>query len=458
MRPENDNRPSVWTWLAITGLLLALSGITYFTFYNYQKIDAALNVLDFEPDDIEGEDTGQLSDEEIVLERAKLALAEAEQAVDLAFNLLGIFEALSLAITVGGVILTAFGLTRFTTARTELEETRKLVEQEFEAARSRFETAISRSEEEVAQMRLDLENSAQNDRQRTSDALLANALIPLGERQYRTADYRGALSTYNRALDLDPENPVINQRLGYVYTQTGELDEAKRCYEKAIARENNFAPALAGLGFVQRRLGEQAGKGIKDDMSSEQQNALIFERDQLLNDSEKLLLEALKLSPKLVDDDGESYWGILGGLYKRRGQNAQAIEAYKRVTEVTPQSSYGYVNLALLYQKVSDRQHALDTYVKVEQIASKEAEAEAGNFWGYSDLISSSFAIGKHEQALEKLPIAISIAPLDSPFMLEGLRDTLLDLLDFLEEEKLPPIQVAVEILNTEMNRRKTGA
>lgn len=458
MRTENENRLGIWTWLALVGLLLVLSGTIYYTFYNYQKINAALNVLDFAPEDVESDDNADLSEQEIILARARLALAEAEQAVDLAFNLLGIFEALSLAITVGGVVLTAFGLTRFTTARTELEETRKLIETEFEEARARFETAITQSEQEVEAMRRDLEASAHNDRQRTSDALLANALIPLGERQYRTADYRGALDTYNRALDLDPENPVINQRLGYVYTQTGELAEAKRCYEQAIARENDFAPALAGLGFVQRRLGEQAGRGIIEGMSSSERDALVFERDQLLNESEKLLLQALKLSPKLVDDDGESYWGILGGLYKRRGQNVQAIEAYKRVTEVTPQSSYGYVNLALLYQKVSDRQHALDTYVKVEQIASKEAEAEAGNFWGYSDLISSSFAIGKHEQGLEKLPTAISIAPLDSPFMLEGLRDTLLDLLDFLEEEKLPPIRDAVEILNAEIARRENKA
>jgi len=444
-------------WLAVITLVGSLALLAYFTLDNYLKIDAAMDTIKIDIEDIEedGDAENPPSEEELLLRRTRFVLSEAEQAVDLAFNLLGIFEALSLAITVGGVVLTAFGLTQFTTARTQLEETRKLIEQEFEEARARFDNAISDSEREIETMREELEASAHQDRQRTADALLANALIPLGERQYKTADYRGALNTYNRALDLDPENPVINQRLGYVYTQTGELDEAKTCYEKAIDREKDFAPALAGLGYVQRRLGENVAKKITDDLSPDERSDYLFERDRLLNESEKLLLQALKLSPKLVDDDGESYWGILGGLYKRRGQIDQAIEAYKRVTEVTPQSSYGYVNLALLYQKKSDRQHALDIYKIVEQIASKEAEAEAGNFWGTSDLISSSFAIGKHEQALEKLPVAISIAPIDSPYMLQGLKDTLLDLLDFLEEEKLPPIREAVAILQAEMKRRE---
>ncbi len=459
MTQQHQENGNIDRRMQVAGVLMviALVIIAGLAVWNFLHIGSALNTLKIDFDNIEVEDPENdlLREQVILLERTRLALSEAEQAVDLAFNLLGIFEALSLAITVGGVVLTAFGLTRFTTARNELEETRKLIEEEFEEARARFDNAILDSEREIETMRADLEESAHNDRQRTSDALLANALIPLAERQYKTSDYRGALDTYNRALELDPENPVINQRLGYVYTQAGELDEARSCYENAIAREKDFAPALAGLGYVQRRRGEEVGKKITDELNSDERSALMFEQDRLLNESESLLLQALELSPKLVDDDGESYWGILGGLYKRRGQTDQAINAYERVTKVTPQSSYGFVNLALLYQKKSDRQHALDTYVMVEQIASKEAEAEAGNFWGYSDLISSSFAIGKHEQGLEKLPMAISIAPLDSPYMLQGLRDTLLDLLDFLEDEKLPPIREAIEILESEMKRRE---
>jgi tetratricopeptide (TPR) repeat protein len=428
------------TGLIVSFLVVVVVVLAYVALDSRLRLEAIENSLD----------VPQIEEDAFILERA-------EQAVGLAFNLLGLFEALSLAITIGGVVITVFGLTRFTNASNELEEARKLVERELEDARNRFETAIGQREAELKEMRQELEQEVHDDRQRTADALLANALIPLGERQYKTSDYKGALSTYDRALELDPLNPVINQRLGYVYTQTGELEKAKYHYEKAIEREKNFAPALAGLGYVFRRFGENIGTELgKADFTEDVHLHKTIERDQMLNRSEDLLLQALDLSPKLVDDDGESYWGILGGLYKRRGQIDQAIDAYKKVTEVTPQSSYGYGNLALLYQKKNDRPAMLKTYERVEQIASKEAVAEAGNFWGYSDLIVSSFAVGKMEQAKNALPIAISIAPIDSPYMLQGLTDTLRELENFLEAEKLPVIEEAIGVLVAEMERRQS--
>lgn len=427
--------------MTLSILLVVVVALAFFTYNNHMRLDRLDVVIRADPP----------PNDAFVLERA-------EQAAELAFNLLGLFEALSLAITIGGVVITVFGLTRFTTASNELEEARKLVERELEEARTRFDTAIGQRESELEAMRTALETEVREDRQKTADALLANALIPLGERQYKTSDYKGALSTYDRALELDPLNPVINQRLGYVYTQTGDLEKAKLHYERAIEREKNFAPALAGLGYVYRRFGENLGNELSKGYFSEDVRLhKTIERDQLLNRSEELLLQALQLSPKLVDDDGESYWGILGGLYKRRGQIDQALEAYRKVTEVTPQSSYGYGNLALLYQKKNDRVAMIKTYEKVEQIASKEADAEAGNFWGYSDLVVSSFAIGKAEQAKAALPIAISIAPMDSPYMLQGLTDTLRELENFLEPEKLPAIEEAIGILDEEIERRKNG-
>ncbi|MEO1644763.1 MAG: hypothetical protein AAFR67_06225, partial [Chloroflexota bacterium] len=160
----------IWTWLGGFTVVVVLGIVTFFTFQNYLELRTieAINVQFEAYSALDGDTIAGLID----------ARADAEQAVELAFNLLGLFEAMSLVITVGGVVLTAFGLTRFTTARNELEEARKLVERELEEARDRFEGAIVEREQELSEMRADLTAAAQNDRQRTSDALLANALIP----------------------------------------------------------------------------------------------------------------------------------------------------------------------------------------------------------------------------------------------------------------------------------------
>jgi tetratricopeptide (TPR) repeat protein len=434
--------------------------IFYTTFRTNQRLDAVQAALNVE-------------DVEISSDAAQIILDQGKEAVDLAFNLLGLFEALSLTVTIGGVLLVSVGLGRFNEARDELTKTRENVGQELEGYRAKFEHEIQKREEELVKLRGELEsgakarelelvklrdemeNSAKEDRQITANALLANALIPLGERQYKASDYKGALNTYNRALQLDPANPVVNQRLGYVHTQMGDLNAARQHYEKAIDTEPDFAPALAGLGFVTRRFAERLDKTVEDPLlSDEERIQKRLERNQLLTKAEEYLQKALILSPRLVDDDGESWWGVLGGLYKRRGQIKEAIEAYRQVTVVTPQSSYGFGNLAQLYMKQGDTKKMLETFERVEQIASKEADASEGNFWGYADLIVSSYAVGKHEQAQRAIPVALAIAPIDSPYMLEGLVETLREIVEHVSDYKRPPILEAIQFLAEEMERR----
>ena len=225
------------------------------------------------------------------------------------------------------------------------------------------------------------------------------------------------------------------------FTQQGDIDQARQHYETAMSLADNFAPAMAGLGFVIRRQGEQMEEGVA--------------RKEAMNQAEQLLLKAMELSPKLVDDDGESWWGILGGLYRRRGQVDDAIYAYKQATIVTPQSSYGFGNLALLYMHKNQRDEMLETYAEVEKLAAAESAADVNNYWGHADLVVSRYALGKGELAAEVLERAIQLAPLESPYMLDGLRETLEDLTKVLEDEKIPPIEQAIQRIKDEHAKRE---
>src|SRR5688572_24205006 len=120
------------TGFLISFLLVVVVVLAYFTVDSHLQLDAINRVI--------REETNTPSSENdiITVDESKLILERADQAVELSFNLLGMFEALSLAITIGGVIITVFGLNRFSTASNELEEARKLVERELEDARHRF--------------------------------------------------------------------------------------------------------------------------------------------------------------------------------------------------------------------------------------------------------------------------------------------------------------------------------
>lgn len=285
-------------------------------------------------------------------------------------------------------------------------------EKELTEAKQRFETQLKDEEKELTLLRDQLQQKADEQRVESAQATQAISVMTVGERQYKAGDLAGTLETYRRALSLDSDSLVVHYRLGYVYTQMGELEQAEEHLMNALSIDAAFAPALASLGYVYRRMAEKMPEGK-------------IERGIMLARAEEKLRQALTLLPRLVDDDGESWWGSLGGLHRRRGQIDDAIDAYKRAAEVTSQSSYPYSNLALLYLMKGDYSEMINIYARVEKLAFREVLADVDNYWAYADLLTARLAQGKAAESEEALESVFSTAPVDSPYALESLLDTL---------------------------------
>ncbi len=367
------------------------------------------------------------------LVEAQALADQASSDVDNTFNLLGLVEAFSFVVTVVGGAAAIFGVTRFISAQQDLQEARKQFQEEISNSRERLGRETEQRQREFTILRDQLEKS-------TSNATLALSYLPLGESQYKSGDFKGAIDIYMRALQLDPKNPIISYRLGYAYTQSGMLEEAEKHLQQALATEPDFSPALAALGYVYRRRGEKMDEGI--------------ERVTILNKAEYNLVRALTLSPKLVDADGESWWGSLGGLYRRREQIDQAIYAYSQASEVTPNSSYAYSNLALLFMQKNNRVRMLETYTQVEKLASDEVQADVDNYWAYTDLVTSRLALGKFPEAEQALDRVFTTTPDDSPYVLEVLLDTLTRLAATLEPAHAEPVRDFCQRIKAEIETR----
>ena len=114
-------------------------------------------------------------------------LDRVETAEGRAFNLLGVYEAIGQAITVGSVLITvlgilggAAGVSQVVSARRELTESSEQLKEEAAQLRKQFDEEIRMKEAQLETLRKQLEEAAAEERQATSNALLANALIPLG--------------------------------------------------------------------------------------------------------------------------------------------------------------------------------------------------------------------------------------------------------------------------------------
>jgi tetratricopeptide (TPR) repeat protein len=383
---------------------------------------------------------------------AACAAADAERAADQGANMLGIFEAVGTSIGIlTGVVVPLIavigglaGLRSLRDARAELSAARDQMLAEVESIRTKMNDELGEKQAELDALRKVLEASALDERIRSEQATLALSLIPLAERQYRVDDYGGALDTYQRALVLDPDNMVIHYRLGYVYTQMRKLDEATHHLDHVLRVDANFAPALANLGYVLRLRAEQMP----------QDNP---KRGQLLAEAEQKLRQALEISPKLVDEDGESWWGVLGGLHRRRGQVDDAIDAYNRALEATPHASYPLGNLALLYMQKHDRERMVETYRRVERIAAQRTRMEGADHWAWADLLVAQLALGHFDAAQDTLESLLAAVPDAAPDQLRSPLSTIHQLASIIGGRQAEGMQPFIERIEAQLSWNGQG-
>jgi len=385
-------------------------------------------------------------------ESARVAQTYAEEArgsIDLAHTLLDLFQdvtavagfILFIVAPIAGTVAGAYGINSLRSARAEVTQAREQFKKEIAELRAQIDAEAKAKAEELQALKDELYRSAEDERVKSNQATLSLSLLPLGERQYRVKDFAGAIETFRQALVLDKDNLVIHFRLGYVYTQWGKLEEARGYLEHALDVDPDFAPALANLGHVYRLLAERLP--IED-----------IHRGAMLAEGEQKLRRALELSPKLVDDDGESWWGSLGGLHRRRNQTDDAIEAYRRASEVTPQSSYPLGNLALLYMQKGERDLMMDAYKRTERLAVRRSQADASDYWAYADIVISRLAMGKTDEAQEIIDLLFSSVPPDAPDYLEKPLNTLRQLSRVLSPEEIAAIQPFVNQIQSELDKR----
>ncbi len=169
----------------------------------------------------------------------------------------------------------------------------------------------------------------------------------------------------------------------YLYSLRREYDRAIKHLEDSLAREDGFAPAIAALGLALRRKG--------DSLTADAERA---QRNEYWSQAEMRLLNALRLDPHLTDAEGESYYGSLGGLYRRQGRYADAIDAYRRAEQITPASSYPLINLASLYWHQGEAEKARAYFERVHDAARLKLDTNPLDNWARADFAQALAALG----------------------------------------------------------------
>src|SRR3984885_10152904 len=75
----------------------------------------------------------------------------------------------------------------------------------------------------------------------------------------RQGDFDAALTSYQLALRDQPNDHRVLQNLAIAYSKTGRLEDAVRCYRRALDLQPQLAGAHYGLAFLLLRRGDRTG-------------------------------------------------------------------------------------------------------------------------------------------------------------------------------------------------------
>jgi tetratricopeptide (TPR) repeat protein len=178
--------------------------------------------------------------------------------------------------------------------------------------------------------------------------ITADTRYAAGQLAEAEGNYNAAVSQYQAALKINPKHELAMYRLGIIYTQFKQWNQAIDIWQKYVKVTNQAAGAYGNLGFCY----ELAGKpGLAE--TTYQQG---IKRDYL-----NLLCRTnygLMLARQGRTDDAVNTWRPVlsdaqihynfASVYQLEGRKRQAIAEYQRALEIDPNLTDAQARLASL--------------------------------------------------------------------------------------------------------------
>ncbi len=187
-----------------------------------------------------------------------------------------------------------------------------------------------------------------------------------------TGRYREAVTEYQRALDLDPNNANSEIGLALAYEHAGAINEAEQTYQRLVDAHPNSPDSYNSAGsFYWRR--EQFDKA-----------AQMFQK-------------ATVLAP-----EGYAAYVNLGATYNYMGQYDKAIEPLKKSISIRP-SYAAYVNLGSTYIHLRRFADAAAVYEEAIKLSPRQ-------FITWGSLGEARYYSGSKDQAMQAFHKAVELA------------------------------------------------
>ncbi|OGT22191.1 MAG: hypothetical protein A2V90_00400 [Gammaproteobacteria bacterium RBG_16_57_12] len=233
-----------------------------------------------------------------------------------------------------------------------------------------------------------IDNSHNNDNER-----LMRAMVRIGLK-----DYEGAEKDLKILVKVAPKHPGVNYAQGLINFQQEKYREAQLAFEKSVALDKNYAPALYYLGsthFAQRQH-EQAEQYLSQYLTMAPRSTaaakmlgVIYLRNKNLSKAESVLLPVLTRQP-----DDVVVLNLLANIALAQGNAEKSIAYLNKVAAINPDQALSRARLGfgLLVEGEDDRAiNELETSIELQPDLSQADTM----------LVMSFMKTRKYDQALE---------------------------------------------------------
>jgi tetratricopeptide (TPR) repeat protein len=177
----------------------------------------------------------------------------------------------------------------------------------------------------------------------------AEQVVREGLRKAAQGDYKKAISDYNRALTLDPQNATAYFYRGVAHSHLGDDRAAAEDFEQTVRLR---------IEKLDRIIRQHPG-----DASAHVQRGFARSEYRDLQGAIDDYTQAIRLDPQNAD----AYY-YRGNVYYKQGQKQAAINEYDQVLRIDPKRADVYVTRAALRLELGDRQGAAEDFGQARQI------------------------------------------------------------------------------------------
>ncbi len=194
-----------------------------------------------------------------------------------------------------------------------------------------------------------------------------------------------------------PERPEAHARLAFAHLQLGQEREALRCWQEALAKDENYADAHLGMGVILEEQGENEQslacyrKAIE--LNPDLQNAYCELTEVLLRvgKAEEALAVARECARRFPTVCEHHFW--VGQAHLELGEYEEAFRSHKEAVRIDPNFPLSYFPLARACARLEKHDEAAQYRERFAALRSAEMQADRSRTRNYDDLAAQRFRV-----------------------------------------------------------------